>query len=809
MCKDSSISQMSFIAKAKMRFPMLWLFIVWLITPLTILLSAGWFVYLQMLPKAITNLQYSQTHTIELARTPMGVTNISANAELGVYYGLGYAHAQDRLWQMEFNKRLAKGRLSEILGQSALNSDRFIRTLGIEKVSIQAYQTLADGTKKVLAAYCDGVNAWIETDNFLPPEFYMLDITPMKCEPADAIMLVKLMALDLGANFRDELNNEVLRQHLGDRKFAQLLGFDSPQSVLKSAHNEQEVQTLLSSVDAVFSTSGWGKEGVGSNAWAISGEYSLSGKPLLAGDPHLGLSLPSHFYLASLRGGDLMVQGASLPGIPVIVFGNNKHIAWAGTNLAADVQDLFREEVDQTNPMQYKVDGQWTAFDTRTETVSIASPFPGFLRPKIAPVSWTVRESRHGPIISDFIHNDGSTLALRWSALDPEDNTLEAFLALNKATNWSSFNHALSQFHAPALNFVYSDIKGNIGMTVAGNIPVRNYDSRFINDASDGRKWQGYIPFQQLPKTYNPEQGFVVSANNQIHSNEYPYVLSSNWQPDYRADRITDMITNKISEEQKMDKAFMVAMQSDNYNPLGQKALLFLNTLSGKTEQQRMLLAHLKEWDLEMSHQSVAATIFHAWYEAFTQLVFEDDLQPDLTFSQNESILNAVMKHPRPLLMESIMSDMNLPWCDDIRTPDNESCEEIALQALDKAFRDLHLHFGSDNVVAWHWGDIHKVELPHLGFGQHEFLQRVFNISDSADGSPYSVNVSQGRYQKGIGYVKSLGASYKQVIDMQEPLEGLFSIDAGQSGHLLSEHYDDFVRLHNSGTLVPFSAREK
>lgn len=809
MCKDSSISPMSFIAKAKIRFPMLWLFIVWLVIPLVILLSAGWLMYLQTLPKAITNLVYSQTQTIELARTPMGVTNISANAELGAYYGLGYAHAQDRLWQMEFNKRLAKGKLSEVLGQSALNSDRFIRTLGIEKVSVQAYQTLADSTKEVLSAYCDGVNAWIETDNLLPPEFYMLDITPMKCEPADAIMLVKLMALDLGANFRDELSNEVLLQHLGDRKFAQLLGFDALQSAGNSAHYEQAINVLLSSVDEVFTTSGWGKEGVGSNAWAISGAYSLSGKPLLAGDPHLGLSLPSHFYLASLKGGDLMVQGASLPGIPVIVFGNNEHIAWAGTNLAADVQDLFREEVDQTNPMQYKVGGQWTAFDTRTETVSIASPFPSFLRPKIAPVSWTVRESRHGPIISDFIHNDGSTLALRWSALDAEDTTLEALLALNKATNWSSFNQALSQFHAPALNFVYSDINGNIGMTVAGNIPARDYDSRFINDVSDAHQWQGYIPFQQLPKTYNPAQGFVVSANNQIHSNEYPNVLSNNWQPAYRADRITDMITNKISMDQKMDKAFMAAMQTDTYSPLGEKAQLFLNTLSGKTPQQQALLAHLKEWDLEASLQSVSATIFRAWYDAFTQLVFEDDLQPDLTFSQNESILSAAVQRPRPLLMQSIMSDMNHPWCDDIRTTNNENCEDIALQALNKAFKDLHLHFGSENVDSWHWGDIHKVELPHLGFGQHEFLQRVFNVSDSADGSVYSVNVSQGRYQKGIGYVKSLGASYKQVIDMQEPLEGLFSIDAGQSGHLLSEHYDDFVRLHNSGTLVPFSAREK
>ncbi|KAF0129418.1 MAG: penicillin amidase, partial [Xanthobacteraceae bacterium] len=458
---------------------------------------------------------------VQIVRDREGVPHIFAASEADAVAALGFVHAQDRLWQMEMNRRIADGRLAEVVGAPGLETDRFLRTIGIRRSAEAIFANLEAETRVFLAAYARGVNAYLSTRSSpLPPEFHILQASaPEPWSPVDSIAWSLMMALDLGGNLNAELTR--LRLAQAGLPMARIGEFLPPYPgeswpalpdylALYRSLKPQAARTagLIQAFDL-------GLEGVGSNNWVVSGARSETGKPLLANDPHLGLSAPALWYFARLTSPAGTVIGATLPGVPGVVLGRNDHIAWGFTNTGPDVQDLFIEQVDPADPSRYRTPDGWARFDTVREVLRVRGAPDEVL---------TVRISRHGPVISDGASRgataaapEGHALALQWTALSPDNLTVQAFARLNRARNWAEFLAAARHYDAPQQNIVYADIEGNIGFIAAGRVPVRKPENDlkglFPAPGWDARyDWAGYVPFEELPQEFNPARGFRITA---------------------------------------------------------------------------------------------------------------------------------------------------------------------------------------------------------------------------------------------------------------------------------------------------------
>ncbi|MFN3335543.1 MAG: penicillin acylase family protein, partial [Caldilinea sp.] len=400
--------------------------------------------------------------------------HIFATTDHDAFYGLGYAHAQDRLWQMEMNRRIGAGRLSEILGETTLSIDKFQRTMGYYRAAQADLAIIEPRSRQALEAYAAGVNQWLGEDHTLPPEFILLGLKPEPWQPADSLVWQKMMSWDLGGNYKLELLNQRLVQALGPERAAQILPDYPPNGIIILAHVEIDdaAAAHLSEIDRALEIDfGRGGRESGSNNWVIAGSRTESSMPILANDPHLGTSIPSIWYLAEMQGDTLHAIGSTFPGLPAIVIGHNERMAWGVTNVGPDVQDLYVERINPANPNQYEVDGGWQDMAIFEEPIVVKG--------KDEPIRWAARSTRHGPLISD-VSDAGSPLALQWTALQPEDTTIDAFIGLNYAADWEDFTDAMAKFVTPSQSFVYADVEGNIGYYAPGKIPIRV-------DGHDGR----------------------------------------------------------------------------------------------------------------------------------------------------------------------------------------------------------------------------------------------------------------------------------------------------------------------------------
>ncbi|HHJ06877.1 MAG TPA: penicillin acylase family protein, partial [Anaerolineae bacterium] len=463
---------------------------------------------------------------LEIVRDKDGVPHIFAATDHDAFFALGYVHAQDRMWQMEFQRRIGAGRLSEILGDATLDTDKFLRTLGTYRAAKSAWPGLSQTSKDALQAYADGVNAWIDEGHVLPPEFLILGVKPEPWTVYDSIVWTKMMAWDLGGNYDMELLRVKLTQALGPERAAQLLPAypKDGTTILNAAEISANTSDTLLNIDTQLQTL-FHLRGVdvGSNNWVVSGKLTESGLPLLANDPHLGARIPSIWYLAEIQGEKIHVIGPTFPGMPIFPIGHNEHIAWGVTNVGPDVQDLYVEQVNPKNLNQYKADGKWVDMDIVEE--------PIYVKGQDDPILWAARSTRHGPLISDVSGSAPMPLAMRWPSLDPNDTTVDSFLNLNYAADWQEFTKALSLYVAPSQNFVYADKEGNIGYYAPGHIPIRSKGQGLapVPGWNDEYQWKGWIPFEDLPHAYNPEKGYIATANNKVVPDEYPYFISAEW----------------------------------------------------------------------------------------------------------------------------------------------------------------------------------------------------------------------------------------------------------------------------------------
>ncbi|HQY89988.1 penicillin acylase family protein [Caldilinea sp.] len=729
--------------------------------------------------------------SVEIVRDEAGVPHIFAATDHDAYYGLGYVHAQDRLWQMEMNRRIGAGRLSEILGEATLSIDKFQRTLGYYRAALRDLEIIEPRSRQALEAYAAGVNQWLSEGHTLPPEFILLGVTPEPWQPADSLVWQKMMSWDLGGNYDLELLHQQLAQALGPARAAQLLP-DYPAAgvrILADIPFDASAAVALLEIDRTLESDfGRGGRESGSNNWVIAGSRTETGMPILADDPHLGTSIPSIWYLAEMQGDALHAIGATFPGSPAIVIGHNEHVAWGVTNVGPDVQDLYVERVNPANPNQYEVDGAWQAMTVAEELIVVDG--------EDEPLRWAARSTRHGPLISD-VSDTGLPLALQWTALQPDDATIDAFLGLNYAADWEEFVTALEKFVTPSQNFVYADGTGNIGYYAPGNIPIRvaGHDGTLpVPGWASEYEWQGFIPFTELPHAYNPPQGYIATANNRVVDDAYPYLLSTDWAPPYRAERIVELIEQMSSNGDTISLDDVAAMQADRTSTQVRALLPFLLTVTPADARQQQAIDLLQHFDGEMRMESAAAAIYQAWMLHLERAMFEDDLRATL-FAEMSTRANS-------LFLTNALNDpaQGAVWCDNVLSAPVESCTETAQLALDKALDDLSERMGND-MNAWRWDRIHITQYPHNPFSQVSYLKWLFHRTIANGGDRYTVNVAPVNLDD--PYVQTHSPGYRHIVDLSDMANSRFMITTGLSGNVLSPHYDDLIRLHRDVAYLP------
>jgi penicillin amidase len=637
----------------------------------------------------------------------------------------------------------------------------------------------------------------------LPVEFVILGITPAPWKPADSVAWLKMMAWDLGGNWSTELLRMRLAQRLTSQQIAEFLPpypGDPPFAVrdLVALYRglSPELVKTASALESYAPPSL--PMGAGSNNWVVSGARTVSGKPMLANDPHLGLNAPSLWYFAQLTAPGLSTIGATLPGTPGIVLGRNDRIAWGFTNTGPDVQDLYLEKIDPANPDQYAAPEGQLKFDSRVEVIHVKGQ---------PDVQLTVRSSRHGPLINEVSRAAGAStpkgygLAFQWTALRDDDMTVQAGTYIPKARNWDEFKSALKLFHSPQQNVVYADVDGNIGFIAPGRVPIRRADNDLMGLAPapgwDARyDWQGFIPFEKLPQTYNPASGRLLSANEKIVPADYPYFLGSDFFPPYRSRRIAALLdatpTHTLQSFEKL--------QQDTRSEVARDVLPLMLKAVPADSPNGHYTAMLAAWDGTMAVDRPEPLLFNEWYRELTRAVYADELGPELF---------AEYRDWRAVFMTNVLTDKDgqSRWCDDVNTPQRETCAMQINVALERAVTALKARYG-DDAAKWRWGEVHVAHSRHQPFSKNKWLAPVFDIKVPSPGDSYTVNVGRFRIADEDAPFQSVhAASLRAIYDFADLDRSVFMQSTGQSGNLLSPWYANFAEPWVHGQYLPMSTR--
>lgn len=736
---------------------------------------------------------------VTITRDASGVPHIRAASDVDAFFAVGYVQAQDRLWQLELQKRMARGRLSEVFGKKSVDTDVWFRTLGLYESTKSAWPALSPEARQSLTAYTAGINAWIAEKHTLPVEFRVLGIRPEPWTELDSLAWVKLFALDLGGNFRREIARYVARQSLTDTQLAAFFPAypqDAPTTIATIAgHDAANLLALADFQEKLERDYALAHPNVGSNAWVVSGRHTRDGAALLANDPHLGLQIPSLWYAISVDAPTFNVSGMSLVGLPVAVLGRNASIAWGGTNMMADAQDLFFERPDSTGE-RYQVNGEWHAFQTRTETLHVRADFPQRLRRHYAPVILKVRSTRNGPVISDHFGVFNQPVALRWTALDEGDTSYEAFFRLNYAKDWAGFEAALSHHVAPAMNIVYIDRVGNIGYVGAGRIPVRRKGEGTLPSPGwdDAYGWSGQVSPMQWPRSYNPPSGYIVTANNKVANSSYPYFISHDWAPPARARRIEDLLRERIDAHRPMSLDDMQRIQSDTLDLDAAALIAELKRRLPEGEHADQAASYLKNWNGDMRADSQAAAIFAGWMRHFRQTAFGDELHGSWNNPQATNILRNLQEDVRLDYVLALLKRDDRTWCDNSGTPGRETCDDVLAATQNTALWELYKLKGDWSMASWRWDEVQRTTYSHTPFSQWKPLTKLFERRIGNGGSENSINVASSQFNNADGYLQKFGAGFRQVIAMKgDRTEHLYMNSTGQSGNIMSPHYDDMV----------------
>ena len=762
------------------------------------------------LPKTQGKVRVQGLHEpVEILTDRYGVPHIYATNEDDLYFAQGYMHAQERLWQMELNRRIGAGRLSEIFGEIALETDRFCRRLGMHRASEEELHRLSEHNLRVLAAYASGINTFIENNsNRLPIEFTILGFKPDMWRPTDSIQWSKMMGWNLGGNWETELIRAELVAKLGIERASKLeTGYDPKHPLIIPSGVEYQGVNLgmIEQYEQIQQLSGFSTLG-GSNNWVVDGTMTATGYPILCNDPHLGQAAPSIWYECHLVAGDIDVVGASFPGTPGVVIGHNQYIAWGVTNAISDVQDLYIEKFHPNNPHLYEFQGQWHEARVEREEIRVKG--------RKEPVIEEVRITRHGPIMTTMkafdstrVESNGTKpevqelpVALRWTGLE-QCNVISSVQEINRATNWQEFRDALRDWDVPPQNFVYADRDGNIGYVMAGAIPIRARGQALLPSPgwTGEYEWTGLIPFDELPQTYNPEQHFIATANNRVVDDSYPYYITNEWLNGYRAQRIRDLLLKK-RKQHKLTMADMASIQSDQFALPAVEIVPHLLHVTPETPLQEAVRNIMSEWNFVLSPESAGAAIYTTFLRRLEYIVLSAVLGDDRTLLQRyqgvgANILaasNGYASRSKPFLIRMLNARDDSWFAHSVIPNGPKSWNEAIQQAFTATIDDLQERFGP-NVAHWNYGAMHTMTYNHP-LGNVKPLNLLFNRGPFPVGGDIDT-VNMGATFANAPETVTVVPSYRQIVNLADVNDSLSGHAPGQSGHPGSKHYGDFIPM--------------
>jgi penicillin amidase len=683
---------------------------------------------------------------VEIARDDRGVPTINAKTLDDAYFAIGFAHAQDRLFQMELMRRVGAGRLAETIGTAGLATDKLMRTLGLYRMAEEEAAGASPGLRAALDAYAAGVNAFLKQKRgALPPEFQLLWITPEPWKPADSLVWGRIMALQLSGNWREERLNLTLKKTLPPDLYQLLLP-------------EAKAQAGLP-------TPWFGRLNVASNNWVVGPQKSESGAPLLANDPHLGLGAPAIWYFAHIVTPERQWVGGTSPGMPLIVIGASDHVAWGLTTTSGDTEDLFEEKPIAGNPALYQTPEGSAPFEVRKETIKLKGG---------ADVVIDVRSTRHGPVVSDLneaAKKDDPVFALSATFLLPDDRTADGLYAMNMARSTAEFRTALMDFHAPEQNVVFADREGRIGFVAAGRVPLRRkvYANGLLPAPgwTDEYDWTGTLPFEQLPQAYDPATGWLATANNKIIPDGYPHFIAGRWFDDGRYRRIADLLQAKP----KFGVEDMEKVQMDRLS--GPLRDLVQSWLPLVKDGDPVITGMLQRWDGTAALDRAEPSIATLWVSITANALLRKKLGEsyDDWWFWNDDVLKEMLSDPK--------------WC----AP--ESCSAILGASLKEATDRLRDHFKID-AADWKWGMLHQMHFKHPVFSNVPVLSDWLDPKLATDGDMYTLNRAVPvESDDPLAFPDVHGPGMRIVVDLADPMKAVATLAGGQSGNPLSEHYAD------------------
>jgi penicillin amidase len=722
---------------------------------------------------------------VEVLRDARGVPHIRAQSVADALFAQGYVTAQDRLWQMDLNRRNAEGELSEIFGDRTLRLDIESRTLGLPRVAERALAEFSPDERRLLDSYTRGVNAFIESHrDRLPLEFQMLRYEPQAWREIDSVAAALNLSTALSQSWESDLMREHIAAKLGKELFADVFpdhsALDvpvadvpgSPQHRLKTAatdlSNEAYQDNLLS--EAILPARMESPGGVGSNNWVVNGSHTKSGKPLLANDPHLAHSIPSVWYMIHLKAPGLDVTGVSLPALPLVIIGHNEHIAWGMTNTAPDVQDLYIESFNFRDPRKYLHNGQWVDADIRDESIKVRNQ---------RNYHFTVMVTRHGPVIS---HDSDRDLALQWTLLIPHTVRFP-FLRINQASNWQEFTAALRDFNVPMQNCVYADAEGNIGYYAAGLVPIRKQGNGSVPvpGSTDDYDWTGFIPFDDLPHSFNPPGGMIATANGRIVPDNYPYFITAKWEAPFRTARIFQL----LRDGGPFHSSDMLRIQTDILSL--EDAWLAKQLLAAAAKQppfrpdDQYVLDILKSWDGEARADSAPTLVLEVTRGALLARILKPKLGDNLSG----------YRWPLSTMFLQNVLEQNLTrWL----PPGDADFNMTLMNSLDEGIRRIPTLVHSQNQAAWRWGDTIPLTFHHPLSGGLPLLGRWLDVGPFPQaGTGTTVKQTTPR----------LGPSMRMVVDFSDLDQSMQNLTLGESGQVFSPYYRDQFSAWYTGQSFP------
>jgi len=696
---------------------------------------------------------------VEIARDERGVPHIKAQRDDDLFFGFGYAMAQDRLFQLDYLRRRAWGRLSEVMGPESFELDLLARTVGLGRIAEAEWNATSDELRRLLNSFTAGVNALIADTADRPPiEFDLLDYRPEPWSPADCLAIVGEFRWYLTGRFPVIVVPELIRRELGE-------GFKQRAFLLAEADDESILPrgSYAPGPMGVTSSGGGGDldSGEGSNNWVVSGARTGSGKPLLASDPHIAFAAVSCWYEAHLCGGSFNVAGMAYAGMPAVMFGRNERVAWGCTNNICSQRDLYAEQIDSRFPGCVRYDGRWEPLAERIEIINVKGQ---------ESVRKTIRSSRNGPIVDEVLPGpakNAGPVSLRWLGFE-RCGWLEALLAMDRAKSAEEFREATRPWMVPTFSLVFCDSEGRIGYQCTGRIPLRKQPERGYRRGWDpDHQWQGLVPFEGMPRLSDPAQGFVVTANNRTAPDDFPFHLAGTWTSGHRARRIREM----IEAVDKLTHDDMFAMQHDTLSLRARDCVpRLIELFAGETDPQiRQAVDLLRRWDGRMETDQVAATIFDMFFTLWSEKVAEECLP--------RQVATFVAGAAGGLAAE-LLADSPLRWF---------AVEVRVRRAFSEALGKLAASFGPD-MLSWTWGRLHQLRQPHVLSSRGDLGTLLDHASVPVKGDMLTVcNTGNDAAMQA-----TTGAGYRMIVDMSIVPPELWAVDAGsQSGHPGSPHYAD------------------